>query len=87
VIVTRVLYQSPSFWKSNSHLIQVIVVPRHSEYMLTNGAVLLHLAAIKLVEGVVPFDPGVSLKNQLQLLEHLICSMALKTVWSPSSRL
>jgi hypothetical protein len=51
--------------------------------MLTNGAVLLHLAAIELVEGVIPFDPGVSLKNQLQLLEHLICSMVLKMSLEP----
>jgi hypothetical protein len=46
----------------------VIEVLRHSEYMLTNGAVLLHLAAIELVEGVIPFDPGVSLKNKLSAL-------------------
>jgi hypothetical protein len=54
--------------------------------MLTNEAVLLHIAAIELVEGVIPFDPGVSLKNQLQLLEHLICSAALKTFWSNGSK-
>ena len=36
--------------------------------MLTNGVVLLHLAAIELVEGVIPFDPGVSLKNKLSAL-------------------
>ena len=46
----------------------MIVVLRHSEYMLTNGAVLLHLAAIELVEGVIPLDPGVSLKNKLSAL-------------------
>jgi hypothetical protein len=55
--------------------------------MLTIGAVLLHLAAIELVEGVIPFDPGMSLKNQLPLLEHLICSMVLKMFWSPGSKL
>jgi hypothetical protein len=32
--------------------------------MLTNGAVLIHFAAIELVEGVVPFDPGMSLKKK-----------------------
>jgi hypothetical protein len=46
----------------------VIEVLRRSEYMLTNGAVLLHLAAIELVEGVIPRDPGVSLKNKLSAL-------------------
>jgi hypothetical protein len=33
--------------------------------MLTNGVVLLHLAAIELVGGVIPLDPGMNLKNQL----------------------
>jgi hypothetical protein len=55
--------------------------------MLTNGAVLIHFAAIELVEGVVPFDPGMSLKKKLQLLEHLVCSVVLKTFWSPGSKL
>jgi hypothetical protein len=35
--------------------------------MLTNGAVFIHLAAIELVEGVVPLDPGMSLKTTLAL--------------------
>jgi hypothetical protein len=35
--------------------------------MLTNGAVLIHLAAIELVEGVAPLDPGMSLKTTLAL--------------------
>jgi hypothetical protein len=46
----------------------VIEVLRHSEHMLTNEAILLHLAAIELVEGVIPLDPGVSLKNKLSAL-------------------
>jgi hypothetical protein len=46
----------------------VIVVLRHFEYILTNGVVLLHLAAIELVEGVIPLDLGVSLKNKLLAL-------------------
>jgi len=46
----------------------VIEVLRHYEYMLTKEAVLLHLAALELVEGVVPLDPGVSLKNKLSAL-------------------
>jgi hypothetical protein len=37
--------------------------------MLTNEAVLLHLAAIELVEGVIPLDLGVSLKNKFSALE------------------
>src|SRR3989337_2078883 len=36
--------------------------------MLTNEAVRLHLAAIELVKGVIPLDPGVSLKNKLLAL-------------------
>ena len=47
----------------------MIEVLRHYEYMLINEAVLLHLAAIVLVEGVIPLDPGVSLKNKLSTLE------------------
>jgi hypothetical protein len=46
----------------------VIEVPRHSEYMLTNGVVLIHLVAIELVEGVIPLDPGMSLKDKLSAL-------------------
>ena len=46
----------------------MIEVLRHSEYMLTNGAIFLHLAAIELVEGVIPLDPGVSLKNKFSAL-------------------
>ena len=46
----------------------MIEVLRQSEHMLTNEAVLLHLAAIELVEGVIPLDPGVSLKNKLSAL-------------------
>jgi hypothetical protein len=46
----------------------VIEVFRHSEHMLTNEVVLLHLVAIELVEGVIPLDPGVSLKNKLSAL-------------------
>jgi hypothetical protein len=36
--------------------------------MLANKAVLLHLAAIELSEGVIPLDLGVSLKNKLSAL-------------------
>jgi hypothetical protein len=36
--------------------------------MLTNGAVLLHLVAIELIEGVIPLDLGVSSKNKLSAL-------------------
>jgi hypothetical protein len=46
----------------------VIEVLRLSEHMLTIEAVLCHLAATELVEGVIPFDPGVSLKNKLSAL-------------------
>jgi hypothetical protein len=46
----------------------VIEVLRHYEYMLTNEAVLHHLAALELVEGVIPLDPGVSLKNKFSAL-------------------
>ena len=46
----------------------MIIVLRHSKCMLTNIAVLLHLAAIELVRGFLPLDPGVSLKNKLSAL-------------------
>ena len=46
----------------------MIEVLRQSEHMLTNEAVLLHLAAIELVEGVIRLDLGVSLKNKLSAL-------------------
>ena len=46
----------------------MIEVLRLSEHMLTNEAVLCHLATIELVEGVIPLDPGVSLKNKLSAL-------------------
>ena len=36
-------------WKINSQLNQVIIIPRHFEYVLTNRTVLLHLAVIELV--------------------------------------
>jgi hypothetical protein len=36
--------------------------------MLTNEAILLHLAAIELVEGVIPLGPGVCLKNKFSAL-------------------
>ena len=50
VIVTRELYYHYLVWKINSHLIQVIVVPRHSEHMLTGWAILLHLVGKVLSE-------------------------------------
>ena len=46
----------------------MIEVLRHYEYMLTNEAVLLHLAALELIKGVIPLDPGVSLKNKFSAL-------------------
>ena len=66
-------------WKINSHLIQAIAVPRHSEHMLTSWAILLHLLGKVLVKGLIPLDMGMSPKYQFQLLDNLICSMAFKT--------
>ena len=66
-------------WKINSHLIQVIEVPRQSEHMLTDRTVFLHLTTIELVGDIISLDPGMSLENKFQLLEPLICSMAFKT--------
>ena len=73
--------------KINSHLIQAIVVPRYSEHMLTNWAILLHLLGKVLVRGLIPLDTGMSLKYQFQLLKHLIWSvMFQKRFWSPGSK-
>ena len=36
-------------WKINSQLSQVVMIPRHFEYVFTDRTVLLHLAAIELV--------------------------------------
>ena len=58
--------------KINSQLSQVVMVPRHSEYVFTDRTVLLHLAAIELVGDFISLDPGMSLENHFQLLEHLI---------------
>ena len=49
-------------WKINSHLIQVIVVLRHSEHMLTRWAILLHLLAIELVGDFISLNSGICLK-------------------------
>ena len=49
-------------WKINSHLIQVIVVLRHSEHMLTSWAILLHLLAIELVGDFISLNSGICLK-------------------------
>ena len=48
--------------KINSQLIQVVVVPRHSEYMFTDRTVLLHLAAIELIGDFIYLNLGICLK-------------------------
>src|SRR3990170_8363404 len=65
-------------WKINSQLSQVVMIPRHFEYVFTDRIVLLHLTAIELVGDFISLNSGISLKYQLQLLEHLICSVAFK---------
>jgi hypothetical protein len=65
----------------------VIKVLRHYEDMLTNEAVLLHIAATELVEGVIPIDPGVSLKNKLSALgTSNMLHGAQNIFWSPGSK-
>src|SRR3990170_3169801 len=70
-------------WKINSQLRQAVVQPRHFEYMLSDRAVFLHLTTVELVGDFISLDPGMSLKNHFQLLEHLICSVLLKTLLEP----
>ena len=49
-------------WKINSQLSQVVMVPRHSEYVFTDRTVLLHLAAIELVGDFISLNSGICLK-------------------------
>jgi hypothetical protein len=51
--------------------------------MLTDRTVLLHLTAKELIGDIISLDPGIGLKNKFQLLEHLICSVVLKTSLEP----
>ena len=48
--------------KINSQLSQVVVVPRHSEYMFTDRTILLHLAAVELIGDFISLNPGICLK-------------------------
>jgi len=71
---------SDSLWrKGHPQFSQTGGVPRHSEYVITDRSVLLHLASIELIGDLISLDPGIFLKDKLQLLEHLICSMTFKT--------
>ena len=45
--------------KINSQLNQVIIIPRHFEYVFTDIIVLLHLAAIELVGDFISLNPGI----------------------------
>ena len=49
-------------WKINSQLSQVVMIPRHFEYVFTDRTVLLHLAAIELVGDFISLNPGICLK-------------------------
>ena len=44
--------------KNNSQLSQVVVVPRHSEYMFTNRTILLHIAAVELIGDFISLKSG-----------------------------
>ena len=48
--------------KINSQLSQVVMVPKHSEYVFTDRTVLLHLAAIELVGDFISLNLGICLK-------------------------
>ena len=48
--------------KINSRLSQVVVVPRHSEYVFTDRTVLVHFIAKELVGDFISLNPGISLK-------------------------
>ena len=45
-----------------NHLNQVIIIPRHFEYMLTDRTILLHLAAVELIGDFISLNPGICLK-------------------------
>ena len=49
-------------WKINSELSQVIVIPRHFEYVFTDRTLLLHLAAIELVGDFISLNHGILLE-------------------------
>src|SRR3954468_5772531 len=46
--------------------------------MLTDRTILFHLAAIELIGDLISLNSGILFEYQLQLLEHLICSMVFK---------
>ena len=46
-------------WKINSQMSQVIIIPRHFEYVFTDRTVLLHLVAIELVGDFISLNPGI----------------------------
>ena len=62
----------------NSQLSHTVRVPIHSEKIFTERPVLLRFASIELIGGLIPLDLGILLKDKIQLLEHLKCSMMLK---------
>ena len=62
---------------------QAVVQPRHFEYVLTDRTIFLHLTTEELVGDFISLDPGMSLENYFQLLEHLICSVFLKMLLEP----
>ena len=61
--------------------------PRYFEYVLADRTILLHLTTVELVGDFISLDPGMSLENHFQLLEHLICSVLLKMLLEPGSKL
>ena len=42
-------------------LTQVVVVPRHSEYMFTARTILLHFAAVEVIEDFISLNLGICL--------------------------
>ena len=64
--------------KINCQPSQVIMIPRHFEYVFTDRIVLL-LASIELVGDFISLNSGICLNYELQFLEHLIWPMTFKT--------
>ena len=48
--------------KINFQLSQVVVVPRHSEYMFTDRTILLHFVVVELIGDFISINPGICLK-------------------------
>ena len=71
----------------NSQLSQVVVVPRHSEYVFTDRTVLLHFIAKELVGDFISLNPGISFKYIFRSWNISYAPWSSKCFWSPGSKL